>query len=91
MKNILHLHLCPAANRIYQILHSLIIISLLMMIGSGLTIYNANPVFGGRDGWHIPPFFTLGGWLAGGRDWHFYDDVGIFVELVNLWDLYCSN
>jgi len=41
------------------------------MLTSGLQIYNANPVFGGRAGWHIPPIFTLGGWLAGGRHWHF--------------------
>lgn len=46
-------------------------ISLTIMLMSGLQIYNANPVFGGREGWHIPPFFLLGGWLAGGRHWHF--------------------
>ncbi|MFM7407508.1 MAG: cytochrome b/b6 domain-containing protein [Cuspidothrix sp.] len=47
------------------------LISLFIMITSGLQIYNANPVFGGRNGVHIFPLFTLGGWLAGGRDWHF--------------------
>jgi thiosulfate reductase cytochrome b subunit len=41
------------------------------MITSGLQIYNANPVFGGRGGWHFPALFVLGGWLAGGRHWHF--------------------
>jgi thiosulfate reductase cytochrome b subunit len=41
------------------------------MITSGLQIYNANPVFGGRAGWHFPPILLLGGWLAGGRHWHF--------------------
>lgn len=41
------------------------------MISSGLQIYNSNPVFGGRGGWHVPNFLLLGGWLAGGRDWHF--------------------
>lgn len=41
------------------------------MIASGLQIYNANPVFGGRAGWHMPDWFLLGGWLAGGRNWHF--------------------
>jgi thiosulfate reductase cytochrome b subunit len=46
-------------------------VSLLTMLTSGLQIYNANPVFGGRDGWEIPPLFILGGWLAGGRNWHF--------------------
>ena len=52
-------------------------ISLTLMITSGLQIYNANPVFGGRGGLRIPPLFTLGGWLAGGRHWHFAA-MGIF-------------
>ena len=66
--------------------HWINIISLILMMGSGLQIYNANPVFGGREGlrfpeflgmggWHMdgrfPQALTLGGWLAGGRDWHF--------------------
>lgn len=54
-----------------KIFHWVNIISLFIMLTSGLQIYNANPVFGGRSGWHIPPIFTLGGWLAGGRHWHF--------------------
>lgn len=41
------------------------------MLTSGLQIYNANPVFGGRAGWHFPFIGLLGGWLAGGRHWHF--------------------
>jgi thiosulfate reductase cytochrome b subunit len=51
--------------------HWLNIISVTLMITSGLEIYNANPVFGGRNGWDIPPLLLLGGWLAGGRHWHF--------------------
>ena len=51
--------------------HWLNIISLLLMIVSGLQIYNANPVFGGRGGWLFPSLVTLGGWLGGGRNWHF--------------------
>ena len=54
-----------------KIFHWVNIISLLLMLTSGLQIYNANPVFGGREGWHFPPLFLLGGWLAGGRHWHF--------------------
>lgn len=54
-----------------KIFHWANIISLLLMITSGLQIYNANPVFGGRAGWHFPPILLLGGWLAGGRHWHF--------------------
>lgn len=54
-----------------KIFHWLNIIGLLLMTTSGLQIYNANPVFGGRGGWHFPDLFLLGGWLAGGRHWHF--------------------
>jgi thiosulfate reductase cytochrome b subunit len=78
----------PPQTQFVKILHGLIIVSLFVMIGSGLQIYNANPVFGGRGGWkipteliipmgkedwdiHIPLFLTLGGWLGGGRNWHF--------------------
>ena len=56
---------------IVRVFHWLNIISLFGMIGSGLQIYNANPVFGGRVGIQIPWLFTMGGWLAGGRNWHF--------------------
>jgi thiosulfate reductase cytochrome b subunit len=56
---------------IVKLIHWTNIISLFGMISSGLQIYNANPVFGGRSGIHVPWFLTLGGWLAGGRNWHF--------------------
>jgi len=61
----------PKQPKAAQIFHWLNLISLTLMIGSGLQIYNANPVFGGRAGWHFPPLFLLGGWLGGGRHWHF--------------------
>lgn len=64
-----------------KIFHSCNIISLFIMLTSGLQIYNANPVFGGRAGLHIPPIFTLGGWLAGGRHWHF---AGMWLFSLNL-------
>ncbi|GAC1505629.1 MAG: cytochrome b/b6 domain-containing protein [Chamaesiphon sp.] len=54
-----------------KIFHWLNLISLLLMMTSGLEIYNANPVFGGRGGFTFPSIFLLGGWLAGGRHWHF--------------------
>jgi thiosulfate reductase cytochrome b subunit len=54
-----------------KIFHWVNIISLILMIVSGLQIYNANPVFGGRAGWDFPQLVVLGGGLAGGRDWHF--------------------
>jgi thiosulfate reductase cytochrome b subunit len=74
--------------------HWINIISLILMIGSGLQIYNANPVFGGREGWHFPEFLLLGGWLAGGRDWHFAImwiyalnllGYGLFIFLTRRW------
>ncbi|MFN5856403.1 MAG: cytochrome b/b6 domain-containing protein [Pseudanabaenaceae cyanobacterium] len=54
-----------------KIFHWVNLVSLFCMITSGLQIYNANPVFGGRSGFHFPLFVGLGGWLAGGRHWHF--------------------
>jgi thiosulfate reductase cytochrome b subunit len=54
-----------------KIFHSLNLIALILMTASGLQIYNANPVFGGRGGWHFPKLLLLGGGLGGGRSWHF--------------------
>jgi thiosulfate reductase cytochrome b subunit len=61
----------PSQTLLAKTFHWANIISLVLMISSGLQIYNSNPVFGGREGWHFPEFLLLGGWLAGGRDWHF--------------------
>jgi thiosulfate reductase cytochrome b subunit len=58
----------PAIVRIFHLTN---IIGLFGMMASGLQIYNANPVFGGRGGMTVPWFFAMGGWLAGGRNWHF--------------------
>jgi thiosulfate reductase cytochrome b subunit len=61
----------PKQDLFIKLSHGITIVSLVIMIMSGLQIYNANPVFGGRDGWHFPDYLLLGKWLAGGRDWHF--------------------
>lgn len=61
----------PKQTFLAKTFHWINIISLIIMISSGLQIYNANPVFGGRGGWNFPEFLLLGGWLAGGRNWHF--------------------
>jgi thiosulfate reductase cytochrome b subunit len=61
----------PQQKLAAKLFHGVNLISLTLMMASGLQIYNANPVFGGREGLKIPPLFTLGGWLAGGRHWHF--------------------
>jgi thiosulfate reductase cytochrome b subunit len=66
-----HAQRIPKQAFLAKTFHWINIISLLLMIGSGLQIYNANPVFGGRAGWRFPAIFGLGGWLGGGRDWHF--------------------
>ncbi len=69
-----------------KIFHSCNIVSLFVMLTSGLQIYNANPVFGGRAGLHIPSIFTLGGWLAGGRHWHFAAMwYGIYILVTRRW------
>ncbi|MCT0214464.1 MULTISPECIES: cytochrome b/b6 domain-containing protein [unclassified Synechococcus] len=64
--------------------HSLNLLVLAVMAASGLQIYNANPVFGGRGGVNMPELFTLGGWLAGGRDWHF-GFMGLYALNLGLW------
>ena len=69
--------------------HWINLISLTLMMTSGLQIYNANPVFGGRAGWHIPGLFTLGGWLAGGRHWHFAA-MGIFSLNLLFYGIYIA-
>jgi thiosulfate reductase cytochrome b subunit len=64
-----------------RLTHWLNAIFLLGMIASGLQIYNAYTHFGLRndplplpnplDGNPIPQWARLGGWLAGGLNWHF--------------------
>ena len=61
----------PTQEILAKTFHCVNLLSLLVMLTSGLQIYNANPVFGGRGGWHFPDFLLLGGWLGGGRNWHF--------------------
>ncbi len=61
----------PSQAWLAKAFHWINIITLVLMITSGLQIYNATPVFGGKDGEPVPDLFLLGGWLAGGRNWHF--------------------
>jgi thiosulfate reductase cytochrome b subunit len=60
--------------------HWINVVALLVMIGSGLRIFNAYPAFARRGEtfccWFpqrtpIPGWLTFGGWLAGARNWHF--------------------
>ncbi len=61
---------------IIRITHWVNAIALFIMITSGLRIYNASPLFD----FGIPRELTLGGWLAGARQWHFF---GMWMFVVN--------
>jgi thiosulfate reductase cytochrome b subunit len=47
-------------------MHWLNAAAVIMLIGSGLQIYDASPLFG----FTFPPLFTIGGWLGAGIAWH---------------------
>ena len=54
---------------IIRLTHWVNFIALGIMVLSGLRIYNASPI------WEVlkfPAWLTLGGWLAGARQWHFF-------------------
>jgi thiosulfate reductase cytochrome b subunit len=61
----------PKQAAFIKLTHSITIVSLVIMIGSGLRIYNANPVFGGQNGAVFPKTWVLGGGLSDARNWHF--------------------
>jgi thiosulfate reductase cytochrome b subunit len=78
-----------------RLTHWLNVPLLLLMAGSGLQIFTAYPALGPRGalyGWYpwqeVPPpaWAQFGGWLAGGRHWHFA--LGWFLVLNGL--LYLS-
>ncbi len=50
-----------------RIVHWINAVAMLTMISSGWQIYNASPLFG----FTFPKAIVLGGWLAGGIQWHF--------------------
>jgi len=52
---------------IVRITHWINALAILVMVTSGWQIYNASPLFPFR----FPREITLGGWLAGGIQWHF--------------------
>jgi thiosulfate reductase cytochrome b subunit len=52
---------------IVRVTHWLNFIALLIMVSSGLRIFNASPLFDFK----FPHAITLGGWLGGARQWHF--------------------
>lgn len=60
-----------------RVTHWINAVAILAMIGSGLQIYNASPLF---DDLEFPSAVTLGGWLAGGLLWHF---AAMWVLVIN--------
>ena len=58
-----------------RICHWLNVISLFVLIGSGLRIFIAFPSFGPKIPQHnvlmVPEALTIGGWLGGALQWHF--------------------
>ena len=49
-----------------RLMHWLNALAIVMMIGSGLQIYDASPLFD----FTFPPLVTIGGWLGAGIAWH---------------------
>jgi thiosulfate reductase cytochrome b subunit len=49
-----------------RLMHWLNAVAIVVMIGSGLQIYDASPLFA----FTFPPLVTIGGWLAAGIAWH---------------------
>ncbi len=70
---------------IIRMTHWLNVIALIIMVMSGLGIYNASPVL--PYDWNFPAYLTLGGWLQGARQWHF---LGMWLFFVNgfIWVAY---
>lgn len=65
---------------IVRLTHWVSALAIVLMVGSGLRIFNAYPAFHRRgetfccypfEGKPIPDWLTFGGWLAGARNWHF--------------------
>jgi len=57
----------PIHPLVVRITHWINVLAVLMMVTSGWQIYNASPLFD----FSFPHAVTLGGWLAGGIQWHF--------------------
>jgi thiosulfate reductase cytochrome b subunit len=72
--------LAKRTHWIVRVTHWINVIALPLMVASGLRIFNAYPAFARKGETFccypfahkpIPAALTLGGWLAGGRHWHF--------------------
>jgi Ni/Fe-hydrogenase b-type cytochrome subunit len=65
---------------IVRVTHWVNVVAVIIMVGSGLRIFNAYPAFARKGelfccypwaGQPVPGWLTFGGWLAGARNWHF--------------------
>ena len=65
---------------IVRVTHWVNVVAIVIMVGSGLQIFNAYPAFARKgelfccypwEGTPVPSWLTFGGWLAGARNWHF--------------------
>ena len=65
---------------IVRVTHWVNVVAIVIMVGSGLQIFNAYPAFARKgelfccypwEGTPVPAWLTFGGWLAGARNWHF--------------------
>jgi thiosulfate reductase cytochrome b subunit len=65
---------------IVRLTHWIAVAAIMIMVGSGLRIFNAYPAFARRgetfccypfEHEPIPAWLTFGGWLGGARHWHF--------------------
>jgi Ni/Fe-hydrogenase b-type cytochrome subunit len=65
---------------IVRVTHWVNVVAIIIMVGSGLRIFNAYPAFARKgetfccypwEGQPFPAWLTFGGWLAGARNWHF--------------------
>jgi thiosulfate reductase cytochrome b subunit len=61
---------------VVRLTHWVNFVALGIMVLSGLRIYNASPLLP----FTFPADLTLGGWLAGGRQWHFF---GMWLFVLN--------
>jgi len=68
---------------IVRVTHWVNFVALLIMVTSGIRIYNASPIIGD---WTIPPIIQYGG-LAYARQWHFFAMWIFFINGV-IWVLY---
>ena len=68
---------------VIRLTHWINFLALIVMVTSGLRIYNSSPLWD----YYFPRYLTLGGWLAGARMWHFF---GMWLFFVNgsVWFLY---